>query len=85
MGDKFQGFTDTPSSPVKKHFAIVPSDSQDLADMPKAIYCQAAGNIVIRDSAGTDLTYAMTVGQILLMRPTRVLQTGTTGTYYGWI
>ena len=68
----------------KRHAAIVPSNDADLTDLPKAIYCQAAGTIVIRDEAGVDLPYAMTQGQFLPFRGTRIMATGTTGTYYGW-
>ncbi|WP_275790528.1 spike base protein, RCAP_Rcc01079 family [Pararhizobium gei] len=76
-------FTRGPWQPTK-HTAIVPNNSTNLPTVPKAIYCQAAGNIVVRDKSGTDLTYAMTTGQVLHVRAVRVLATGTTGTYYAW-
>lgn len=71
-------------NPADRHFAIVPSDSTDLAIIPRAIYCQADGTIVVRDAAGVDLPYTMLSGQVLVMRPARVLSTGTSGTFYGW-
>jgi hypothetical protein len=84
MTDRFASFTDTPGAAARRHFAIVPDDDTDLPVIPKAIYCQEDGTIVIRDENGEDLPYAMTAGQILLIRGVRVLETGTTGTYYGW-
>lgn len=83
MADRFP-VSDTVSSQARRHAAIVPSDTTDLAERPKAIYCQAGGTVVIRDEAGVDLPYTMTAGQFLPLRGVRILATGTTGTYYGW-
>lgn len=66
------------------HFAIAPSNITDLAVRPRALYCTVAGNVVIRDQAGTDITYPVTVGQILPFRANRILATGTTATVVGW-
>lgn len=84
MTDRFERYPDTLTSQARRHFAITPSDSADLPQVPKAIYCQTDGTIVVRDELGVDLPYAMTAGAVLLIRPVRVLATGTTGTYYGW-
>lgn len=72
------------ADPASRHFAITPSDTEDLAVRPCAIYCNVAGNAVIRDEDGTDLTYALVVGQILPFRGVRILATGTTATLFGW-
>ncbi len=85
MSDAFASYARGIADPGARHFAIVPSDSADLANRPRSIYCQVAGTIVIRDEAGTDLPYAMTEGQILPFRGVRVLATGTGGTFYGWL
>lgn len=71
-------------APADRHFLIAPSDTVDLSPIPRAIVCQAAGTITVRDGAGTDLPYTMVVGQIMPFRGVRVLATGASGTYYGW-
>ena len=82
--DEFQSFTKGLNSPATQHFAIVPDDTSDLPLLPRVIYCEVAGTIVIRDSEGVDLAYTMLTGDRLDMRGVRVLSTGTTGLYYGW-
>ena len=67
-----------------RHWQIVPSDSEDLPEVTRCIWCQTAGTIVIRDEAGNDLPYAVQQGQYLLFCAVRVLATGTTGTFYAW-
>lgn len=67
-----------------RHWWIVPSDTQDLPDAPRCIFCEVAGTIVIRDEAGVDLPYTLMAGQWLPFHPVRVLATGTTGTFYAW-
>lgn len=71
-------------SPADTHWQIVPSDTVDVSPKPRSIYCREAGDIVIRDGAGTELTYTMAVGDELPFRAKRILATGTTGTFYGW-
>jgi hypothetical protein len=84
MADRFANNSDSVSDQGRRHFAITPSNSTDIADRPKALYCETAGTVVIRDEAGTDLTYTLVQGQILPFRGVRVLATGTTATVYGW-
>ena len=82
--DEFQSLTTGLSSPATKHFAIQPSDTADLPMLPRVVFCQTEGTIMIRDSEGVDLPYTMLAGDRLDFRGVRVLSTGTTGTYYGW-
>jgi hypothetical protein len=82
--DEFQSFTKGLTSPATKHFAIIPDDTADLPLLPRVIYCETEGTIVIRDNEGVDLPYTMAAGDRLDFRGVRVLSTGTTGTYYGW-
>ena len=84
MSDSFQNFTKGLHSPADRHFAIAPSDTVDIVPRPRAIYCQTAGNLRLRDGAGTELTYAVSAGQTLPFRATRVMSTGTTATVFGW-
>jgi hypothetical protein len=84
MTDTFASFTPGLSDVATLHFAITPSDTTDLAITPRSLYCNAAGDAVVRDEAGTDITYALTQGQILPFRGVRILETGTTATLVGW-
>lgn len=66
------------------HYTLTPSNTVDLVVKPRAIVCTVAGNVVIRDAAGTQITYAVAVGQVMTFRPTRIMATGTTATLVGW-
>ena len=82
--DEFESFTKGLTSPATKHFAIIPDDNADLPILPRVIYCHVEGTIVVRDSEGTTLPYTMVAGDCIDFRGVRVMNTGTTGTYYGW-
>lgn len=82
--DEFEGLSKGLTSPATRHFPITPSDTEDLPILPRVIYCQSAGTLMVRDADGVDLSYSMMVGDRLDLRGVRVLSTGTTGTYYGW-
>jgi len=84
MADQFETIFVGLDAPASVHFAITPSNSVNLATVPRAIFCQVGGTVVIRDKAGTNLSYTLTAGAILPFRGVRILATGTTGTYYGW-
>jgi hypothetical protein len=82
--DEFETFTKGLTSPATKHFAIIPDDNADLPVLPRVIYCQTEGTVIVRDADGISLPYTMTVGDRLDFRGVRVMNTGTTGVYYGW-
>lgn len=82
--DTFSTFEPGLSDVASRHFAITPSDDDDLAIRPRGLYCTVAGNAVIRDELGVDITYPLTVGQILPFRGVRILATNTTATVVGW-
>jgi len=82
--DEFESLEKGLSSPATKHFLITPDDASDLPILPRAIFCQSGGTIVVRDPFGVTLPYAMSVGDRLDLRAVRVMSTGTTGVYYGW-
>lgn len=85
MADKFaQANGASLAAQATIHTLVVPSDTADFASQPRAIYCATAGNIAIRDAVGNNLTYAVTAGQVLPFRPTRILATGTTATCVAW-
>lgn len=66
--------------PADRHFAITPSNTTDLAITPRAIFVGGAGNVVIRDIAGVDVTYTFPAGSVFSFRAVRILATGTTAT-----
>ena len=82
--DEFSELKKGLTSPATRHFVILPDDNADLPTLPRVIYCQSAGTVVIRDEAGVDLTYNLGAGDRLDFRGVRVLSTGTSGTFYGW-
>ena len=49
--DEFQTFTKGLTSPATTHFAIQPDDNSDLPILPRVIFCQTEGTIVITNGA----------------------------------
>lgn len=85
MADGFDRHTTGPEAPATRHFAITPNDAADLPSTPRAIRANVAGDVVLRDASGTDVTYTVAAGELLLFRAVRVLATGTTATgLVGW-
>lgn len=81
--DPFSHHTRGLDSPASRHFAINPSDSTDLALRPRFLWVEAAGQVVLRDETGVNLSYTVAAGQILPFSPIRVMATGTTATVHG--
>lgn len=77
--DRFRNQASALSDPARAAFAIVPSDSQPLATLPKAIMAGSAGTVALRavDSAA-DVTVTLAAGQILPLRALYVRAAGTT-------
>lgn len=82
--DEFATFTKGLTSPATRHFAIIPDDTADLPILPRVIYCQSEGTLVVRDSDGVALSYTMAAGDRIDFRGVRVMETGTSGIFYGW-
>lgn len=78
MADNFS------TGPADIHYLITPSDTADLPRRPRALRVLAGGNLALRDSEGTVITYAVTAGEILPFRASRVMQSGTTAIVAGW-
>ncbi len=85
MSDPFQHHARSLESPATRHFTVTPSDGTDLPLRPRVLYCAAAGSVMLRDAAGTDLAYALEAGDILPVSAVRVLATGTSAVIYGWL
>jgi len=79
--DPFASNATGKSSPADRHFAITPADS-DLAIIPRALYANTAGDVVVRDAGGVDVTYSVEAGVIIPIRAIQV-RTGTTATVIG--
>ncbi|MBP1806449.1 spike base protein, RCAP_Rcc01079 family [Rubellimicrobium aerolatum] len=84
MADNFKAHQRGLGSPGDRHRPIMPSDSLPISPRPRALWCQMAGDVVIEDIDGVQLTYAVQAGQVLPFRAVKVLATGTTATVYGW-
>jgi len=59
--------------------SVTPSDSTDTTGI-RSLYIQASGNVALEDKQSNQVTFAVTVGQILPIQPAKVLATGTTAT-----
>ena len=75
-------FVPVPSNdPAMDAFAITPSDSEDLPEVPRGIYIGGAGNMKVTMQAGTVATFHnLSVGTCLPIMPSRVWATDTTAT-----
>lgn len=82
MADPFALSATGLTSPARVHFAITPADA-DLATIPRAIFCTVAGNVIIRDRTGADITYPVVAGDQLPFHAVQV-RVGTTATVVGW-
>lgn len=83
MADKFANHREGLESPATRHWLLVANAGADLDPKPRGIYCQAAGQITIRDEAGTDLAYDLDKGGQLPFRGVRITAIAS-GTFYGW-
>ena len=85
MVDSFSGVFEGLDSPADNAVAVTPSDSVDLAVVPRGLYVGVSGSLVVHmrgtDGVSASVTFAAVPGGTLLpIRPTRVLSTGTTAT-----
>lgn len=83
--DPFASFSDTVTAPSRHGAAITPSDTADLASVPKAIYVGGGGDIAVigvdAPANATGIIFkAVPAGTTLPFRARRVLATGTTAT-----
>lgn len=76
--DKFS-FTDSVTSPARECFGVIPSDTEVLSRVPKAIYVGSTGDIALRlvdDEADTTFRNVPS-GSLLPVRPSAIRATGT--------
>ena len=66
------------TSPYNDAAAVTPSDSTDLANTTRALYIGSQGTITVRMAgSGNDVQFSLDKHEILPIRVTRVLATGT--------
>lgn len=82
MPDQFSYFPKTPYSPGTKAVAVVPDNTAEITDTPKALYVGSGGDIVMRGIDSTaDVTWKnVQAGSFLPFRPRFIRATGTTAT-----
>lgn len=72
--------------PARQMFEIIPHATNPLPVVPRCIYCEAAGTVVVRAiDSSADITLTLTQGQILPLRVGWVRSAGTTAQIYGML
>ena len=84
MSDPFDTDYVNLNSPAVSQYLVAPSDSTDLPVRPRALYVTAGGTATLQDAGGTVVSYDLTAGAILPIRPLRVHATGTTAQLIAW-
>ena len=84
MSDPFDTDYVSLTAPAVSHYAVVPSDTEDLPIRPRAIYVNTSGMAVMHDGDGQAVSYTVLAGTVLSLRPTRVLAAGTTADLIAW-
>lgn len=67
------------SNPATQFLAVTPSDTSNLAFIPRAVYVGVSGDLVVYDSLGSGpiIFSNVPVGWMPIM-PTKILSAGTT-------
>lgn len=84
MPDPFESDYVNLTSPAVTHYVVVPSDGADLPVRPRALFVRVGGTAALQDKDGTVISYDLTAGAVLSIRPVRVLATGTTAQLVAW-
>lgn len=81
MPDPFASYQRSPEGPADRAFTITPHNTNDLADVTRAIYVGGAGDLRVLTVQGNDVVFpAVPAGTILPIRVQRVFATNTTAT-----
>jgi len=80
MADQFQFVADQVSAPATRGVAVVPHDTNPLADLPKALWVGTGGNLTLRGSGGSGDVVLKNVasGSVVPFRAQFLRATGTT-------
>lgn len=85
MTDNFSSYIDTVDAPARRVFLITPSDTAELAIVPKAIRADSIGVIVFRTIDSTvDVTMNVSAGETLPYR-VQYVRAATTATVHGLV
>ena len=77
MSDPFQGYASL-TSQAERWAVVAFSDAVELDPKPKALRCQAAGDIALEGDDGVVAIFTVAAGEVLEVRPVKVKATGTT-------
>lgn len=80
MSDSYATFTPGLESPASIAFAIIPSDSTDMAKATRALNVAQSGMVRVKTVGGTTADLFVAAGIAFPVRAERVLATGTTAT-----
>lgn len=84
ISDRFENAADSPFSPARDAFPVIPDDTQPLTILPKALLVLASGTVVLRGiDAAQDVTIPVNAGQIIPIRAAYVRATGTNANVIG--
>lgn len=77
MPDPFKDYQPGLASPAGRWFEVTPSDSEDLAVRPRALWIGTGGTIALVGDDGVEASFTVPDAFILPLRPVRVKSTGT--------
>jgi hypothetical protein len=79
--DRFSDFPTNLVAPARDGAAVVPNDSLDLAQLPRALFIGGTGNVSVTLAGGQALIFQnCPAGSVLPVRARRVHMSGTTAT-----
>lgn len=82
MPDRFQTLSPGLEAPASHGFAVTPHDSNDLAEVTRALYVGGAGAVSLVLASGASVTLTgVAGGTILPLRLRQVKAIGTTATH----
>jgi hypothetical protein len=73
----------TLADPPSQHIAVTPSDTTSYSPPLRAIFCNAAGDLVVEDIDGTEATYTMLASQQISGAFTKVKAATTVSSLIG--
>lgn len=77
--DSFSSFPTTPNSPARSALMVVPSDTNPLPQVSRAVYVGQGGDLSVVMAGGETVTFeAVVAGSLLPIRVNRVNATSTT-------
>lgn len=77
--DRFSDFPTNLVAPARDAAAILPNDSVDLGQLPRALFVGTAGNVAAIMAGGQSVLFEnCAAGSVLPVRAVRIRATGTT-------